>query len=209
MREVLDSAEQQGSGLRDCSNIVSSHPSSYMYNNRHPSATLSLFHQHTGRHTPIICCGHTAHACNYSNLQKTEMSSLPVGYVGLVVPVLPALERVDVCVHTGLATGHRTRHGETRGSGAVGRLSRRSVGWVGVTDRLEGTGFALCACVKWRRAVSCLPSAATLREKGEREGENRGCPPGFTAVSARRAALLARIVRSSRAVVGGAKNGAD
>lgn len=46
------------------------------------------------------------------------MSSLPVGDVGLVVPVLPALQRVDVCVHTGLAAGHRTRHGETRGSGA-------------------------------------------------------------------------------------------
>lgn len=49
------------------------------------------------------------------------MSSLPVGYVGLVIPVLPALQSVDVCVHTGLATGHRTRHGETRGSGAEGR----------------------------------------------------------------------------------------
>lgn len=56
------------------------------------------------------------------------MSSLPVGYVGLVVPVLAGLQRVDVCVHTGFATGHRTRHGETRGSGAVGRLSRRSAG---------------------------------------------------------------------------------
>lgn len=65
------------------------------------------------------------------------MASLPVGYVGLVVPVLPALQRVDVCVHTGLATGHWTRHGETRSSGAAGRVSRRCA-VVGIADKLDG-----------------------------------------------------------------------
>lgn len=44
--------------------------------------------------------------------------SLPVGDVGLVVPVLPALQRVDIGVHSGLATGHRPRHGDTRDPGA-------------------------------------------------------------------------------------------
>lgn len=40
--------------------------------------------------------------------------SLPVGDVGLVVPVLPTLQRVDIRVHAGLAAGHRTRHGDAR-----------------------------------------------------------------------------------------------
>lgn len=52
--------------------------------------------------------------------RQHKCHSLPVGDVGLVVPVLPALQRVHVCVHSGLATGHRTRHGETRGSGTAG-----------------------------------------------------------------------------------------
>lgn len=60
---------------------------------------------------------------------RTEQTrhSLPVGDVGLVIPVLPALQRVDVCVHAGLATGHRTRHGETRGPGARGSAGQEQV----------------------------------------------------------------------------------
>lgn len=71
------------------------------------------------------------------------MSSLPVRYVGFVVPVIPALQCVDIDVHTGLATGHRTRHGETRGSEAAG-LSRderrvtKNQEWVPVVDQEEG-----------------------------------------------------------------------
>lgn len=83
---------------------------------------LPHFPSSTNTQSPIICCAITA-TCN-----KLKCHSLPVGYVGLVVPVLPALQRVDVCVDTGLATGHRTRHGETRGSGAVECVSRRSAG---------------------------------------------------------------------------------
>lgn len=46
-----------------------------------------------------------------------------------------------------------------------------------------------------------------MSKKGDGDGENRICPPGFAAVSARRAALLVRIVRSSRAGVRGARRG--
>lgn len=109
------------------------------------------------------------------------MSSLPVGYVGLVVPVLPALQRVDVCVHTGLATGHRTRHGETRGSGAVGRVARRSTG-VGTADKLErgcrGSNRICCLCGCEMEKAKQL---ASLCSQSERNGRPGGREPEMSA----------------------------
>lgn len=80
---------------------------------------------------PVTMAAETAthplhtHACASATCPERTCHSLPVGDVGLVVPVLPALQRVDVCVHPGLATGHRTRHGESREPGA----------WEGATPR--------------------------------------------------------------------------
>ena len=104
--------------------------------------------------------------------------------MGLVVPVFPALQRVDVCVHTGLATGHRTRHGETRGSGAaVGRMSRRSAGVVGITGRLELLCVSVWVCgggvgceVEQASQLASLCSQAE-RERGEEGGRGPGIPP--------------------------------
>lgn len=55
-RTVADSAEQQGGGLEHWEPVlsVSSHPHSYMYNNRHPSVTLSSSIRHTqARRVPL------------------------------------------------------------------------------------------------------------------------------------------------------------
>jgi len=49
-------------------------------------------------------------------------------------------------------------------------------------------------------------SSQTEKKWGDRVGENQRCPPGFPAVSARRAALFGRIVRSSRAGAGGGRS---
>lgn len=107
--------------------------------------------------------------------RKRKISSLPVRDVGLIVPVLPALQRVDVCVHTGLATGHRTRHGESRGSGSAGRVSRGSVG-VGTRDqtRLDvdvvDWMYCLCRC-ETERASQLSPLCCHTERRGERKEE--------------------------------------
>lgn len=78
---------------------------------------------------------------------------------------------------------------------------------VGITGRLELLCVWVGGCeVEQASQLASLCSQAE-REEGEREGENRRFRPGFAAVSARRAALLGRIVRSSRAGVGGARKG--
>lgn len=127
------------------------------------------------------------------------MSSLPVGDVGLVVPVLPALQGVDVCVHTGLATSHRTRHGETRGSGgqagAAGRVSHWAVlrwssgtSWMlaGCRGQIRKNGFADCVGgVKWERGRRKLASLCGQAERNKgvggwvRSGDGDGREPGL------------------------------
>lgn len=43
--------------------------------------------------------------------------SPPGGHMGLVVPVFPALQSVDIGIHPRFTTGHRAGHGARRGSG--------------------------------------------------------------------------------------------
>lgn len=119
--------------------VVSSQPHSSVFNNRHPSATLSPLQS---SHTPAT--------------QEAEMSLLPIRNMGLVVPVLPTLQGVDVCVHTGLAPGHRTRHGGTRGSDGLPRC--------GCLDRLWG-GFEerWGSCV-WEESGTHQPAGLQRKE---------------------------------------------
>ncbi|KAF3854388.1 hypothetical protein F7725_022443 [Dissostichus mawsoni] len=106
--------------------------------------------------------------------------------------------RIDVCVNTGLATGHRTRHGETRGSGAAGR------GSAGVGDTLDGVvGDRHNLLSGWVCSTTGQPASFPLQPVWEKGMERTG--DGFASISARRAALLGGIVRSSRADVGGAR----
>lgn len=166
----------------DWSAIVPSHPESYVCNYRHPP-THSIVPSSTDtqahgvplsavlrRHMHAITAMCSEHKCH----------SLPVRYVGLVVPVLPALQRVDVCIDTGLATGHRTRHGETRGSGATECVSLRCAG-VEVCGGRRVTRAAVCVRVEGNRPASELPSSASLREGGGGGWKYRR----FAAVSAR------------------------
>jgi len=43
--------------------------------------------------------------------------SPPGGHMGLVVPIFPALQSVDIGIHPRFTTGHRAGHGAQRGSG--------------------------------------------------------------------------------------------
>lgn len=67
----------------------------------------------------------------------------------------------------------------------------------------------LCGCEV--QQTNQLASLCSLNEggkkEGDRDGENRKFPPGFAAVSARRAPLLGQIVTSSRVGVGGDEGG--
>lgn len=80
---------------------------------------------------PGSACVFLSPAHTYMHDMHCGRHSLPVGDVGLVIPVLPALQRVDIGVHTGLATGHRTRHGDTRDPGAAECGTPRPAGLVG------------------------------------------------------------------------------
>lgn len=150
VRSGLDGAHQQGWDVLgwcrlECNMcvIIDTHP-------QH----CPLFHRHTGPTelhyllcSDVICMQLTAMCSEH------KCHSLPVRYVGLVVPVLPALQRVDVCIDTGLATGHRTRHGETRGSGATECVSLRCAG-VEVCGGRRVTRAAVCVRVEGNRPAS-------------------------------------------------------
>lgn len=153
VRSGLDGAQQQGIVLGWCRLectlkamcVIIDHPPTHSIV---PSSTDTQAHgvplsAVLRRHMHAITAMCSEHKCH----------SLPVRYVGLVVPVLPALQRVDVCIHTGLATGHRTRHGETRGSGATECVSLRCAG-VEVCGGRRVTRAAVCVRVEGNRPAS-------------------------------------------------------